>query len=119
MDALSAAESGRSKQASKLRKAFTETALELLDQQGPSMRARLVQLTQQLLRLLDGFVMPADLQGSAEHLRDAVARPISTGSLVLADTPTPQPPSRSSLTCTAALPAFPCQKPDTGITASN
>ena len=87
VDALSAAESERSAQASQLREAFTGTALELLSQQGPSLRAHLVQLTQQLLRLMDGFVMPADLQGSAEDLRDAVTRPISTGSVVLADTP--------------------------------
>ena len=36
------------------------------------MRARLVQLTQLLLKLLDGFVMPGDLVGSGQDLQEAV-----------------------------------------------
>lgn len=91
VDALSAAESERSTQALQLRQGFTTTALELLTQQGPAIRARLLQLTQQLLRLLDGFVMPADLVGSPQDLGDAVARPISSGSVTLAGQAPPQP----------------------------
>ena len=90
VDALSAAETERGNQALQLRQGFAGKALELLTQQGPAVRSRLVQLTQQLLRLLSGFVMPADLQGSSEDLRDAVARPNSTGSVTLANTAAPQ-----------------------------
>lgn len=105
MDALTAAESERGSQALQLRQGFTTTALELLTQQGPATRARLVQLTQQLLRLLDGFVMPADLQGSAEDLRHAVARPGSTGSVTLAGSAPPQQPvSRYMLIRYAVVP---------------
>lgn len=38
------------------------------------MRARLVQLSQLVLKLLDGFVMPGDLVGSGQDLQEAVMR---------------------------------------------
>lgn len=91
VDALSAAESQRSAKAAQLRQGYAEAALKLLTQQGPVSRNRLVTLAQQLLRLLDGFVMPADLQGSAEDLRDALAQPRTTGNVVLAAPGPPQP----------------------------
>ncbi|KAL0037016.1 hypothetical protein WJX77_009443 [Trebouxia sp. C0004] len=61
--ALSSAEQERSAQAIQLGQGHTQAALQLTSLQGPAMRAKLVQLTQLLLRLLDGFVMPADLIG--------------------------------------------------------
>lgn len=48
------------------------------------MRTKLVQLTQLLLQLLDGFVMPADLVGSGEDLREALMRGQSSGSVTMA-----------------------------------
>ncbi|DBA80647.1 TPA: hypothetical protein ACH3X1_007893 [Trebouxia sp. C0004] len=70
--ALSSAEQERSAQAIQLGQGHTQAALQLTSLQGPAMRAKLVQLTQLLLRLLDGFVMPADLIGSGEDLREAL-----------------------------------------------
>ena len=59
--ALTSAEQERSTQAIQLGQGQTQTALQLISQQGPAARARLVLLVQLLLQLLDGFVMPADL----------------------------------------------------------
>ena len=82
---MSAAESECSSEALQLRQGFAGSALELLTQQGPATRALLDQLRQQLLRPLDGFVMPANLQGSSEDVRNAVTRLDSSGSVILVD----------------------------------
>jgi len=82
--ALSSAEQERSAQAIQLGQGHTQAALQLTSLQGPAMRAKLVQLTQLLLRLLDGFVMPADLIGSGE----ALTRGQSSGSVTMASSAT-------------------------------
>ena len=84
MTALSSAEQERSAQAVQLGQGHTQAALQLMSLQGPAIRVKLVQLTQLLLRLLDGFVMPADLIGSGEDLREAVTRGQSSGSVTMA-----------------------------------
>ena len=84
MAALTAAEEERSTQAIQIGQGYTQAALQLISQLGPAARARLVQHTQLLLQLLDGFVMPADLIGSAEDLRTAVERSKSSGSVTMA-----------------------------------
>ena len=83
---LSSAEQDRSAQAVQLGQGYTQAALELVTQQGPAVRGRLVRLTQLLLQLLDGFVMPGDLTGSGEDLQEAVAKQLSpTGVSMAAD----------------------------------
>ena len=62
IQALSAAESERSSNALQLRQGFAGSALELLTEQGAAMWALLVQLTQQLLQLLNGLVVLGHLQ---------------------------------------------------------
>ena len=88
MAALSSAEQERSAQAVQLGQGHTQAALQLMSLQGPAMRAKLVQLTQLLLQLLDGIVMPADLIGSAEDLREALTRVQSSGSVTMASSAT-------------------------------
>ena len=82
--ALSSAEQERSAQAIQVGQGHAQAALQLMSQQGPAMRAKLVQLAQLLLQLLDGFVMPADLVGSGEDLREALTRGQSSGSVSIA-----------------------------------
>ncbi|KAL0033057.1 hypothetical protein WJX79_000382 [Trebouxia sp. C0005] len=103
--ALSSAEQERSAQAVQLGQGHTQAALQLMSLQGPAMRAKLVQLTQLLLRLLDGFVMPADLIGSAEDLREALTRGQSSGSVTMASSATADlsSPQRRSLKQLQAL----------------
>ena len=84
MTALSSAEQERSLQTIQVGKGHAQAALQLMSQQGPAMRAKLVQLAQLLLQLLDGFVMPADLVGSGEDLREALTRGQSSGSVTMA-----------------------------------
>ena len=91
MAALNSAEQQRSTEAIKLAQGYTRTALQLTAQQGPAVRAKLIQLTQLLLRLLDGFVLPADLVGSGEDLAAALMRGqsgrcVTLGPTVSADT---------------------------------
>ena len=87
--------------------------LATMSQQGPASQGRLVTLTQQLLLLMDGFVGLADLQGSAEDLRKAIARRSpSTGTVFLATSGTAP---TASLLLYASNGALDC----TEITASN
>ena len=70
--ALTTAEQERATQALQLGQGHSQAALALIAQQGPCVRARLVQLAQLLIKLLDGFVMPGDLVGSGQDLQEAV-----------------------------------------------
>lgn len=72
VSALTTAEQERTAQAIQLGQGHSQSALALIAQQGLAVRVRLVQLTQLLLKLLDGFVMPADLVGSGQDLQEAV-----------------------------------------------
>ena len=72
ISALTAAEQERATQVIQLGQGHSQAALALIAQQGPDVRARLVQLTQLVLKLLDGFVMPGDLVGSSQDLQEAV-----------------------------------------------
>ncbi|DBB04647.1 TPA: hypothetical protein ACH3X1_012711 [Trebouxia sp. C0004] len=103
--ALSSAEQECSAQAVQLGQGHTQAALQLVSLQGPAMRAKLVQLTQLLLRLLDGFVMPEDLSGSREDLREALTRGHSSGSVTMASSVTADlsSPQRRSLKQLQAL----------------
>lgn len=94
MTALTTAEHERSTQAVQLGQGHTQAALQLMTQQGPAMRLKLVQLTQLLLRLLDGFVMPADLVGSGAELREALIRGQSSGSVTMASSASADPSRR-------------------------
>lgn len=98
MTALSSAEQERSTQAVRVGQGHSQAALQLMSQQGPAMRAKLVQLAQLLLQLLDGFVMPADLVGSGEDLREALTRGQSSGSVTMAASATADT-SRYSTAC--------------------
>lgn len=82
--ALSTAEQDRSTKAIQLGQGHAQAALTIVAQEGPAVRGRLVQLAQLLLQLLDGFVMPGDLIGSREDLREAVTRQQSGGSVSMA-----------------------------------
>ena len=72
VSALTTAEQERMTKAIQLGQGHSQEALALIAQQGPAVRARLVQLTQLVLQLLNGFVMPGDLVGSAQDLQEAV-----------------------------------------------
>lgn len=76
-------------QAIQLGQGHSQAALALIVQQGPAVRARLVQLTQLVLKLLDGFVLPGDLVGSGQDLQEAVMHKQDSESVsVTADAPT-------------------------------
>ena len=86
--ALTSAEQERATQALQLGQGYSEAALSLIAQQGPSACARLRQLAQLMLKLLDGFVMPGDLVGSRQDLQEAVVqRPSSKSAGMAGATP--------------------------------
>lgn len=90
VSALTSAEQERAMQAVQLGQGYCKAALSLIAQQGPSACARLRQLAQLMLKVLDGFVMPGDLVGSRQDLQEAVVPRPSSESVSIAAEITPQ-----------------------------